>query len=161
MGNAAIGRKAPDFALPTDSGALFRLSEQRGHPVVLFFYPEDGTEGCTIESIEFSQRIHEFEELGIKVVGISPDSVEKHCKFRDKYSLNVPLAADTDRTVIDAYGAWGPKTLFGRAYDGVLRTTVLIDQDGNIAAIWPVRRIKGHAETALHAARALVAAAGG
>ena len=161
MGSVAVARKAPDLELMTDANELFRLSAQRGHPVVLFFYPEDDTEGCTIENIEFTQRMPEFDRLGVKVVGISPDSVEKHCKFRDKHNLKALLAADVDRKVIHAYSVWGPKKLFGRAYDGVLRTTFLIGQDGKIANIWPVSRIKGHAEAALQAARALVAARGG
>jgi peroxiredoxin Q/BCP len=150
------GDAAPDFDLDTDSGGRFRLSAHRGRPVVLFFYPEDDTEGCTIENIEFSQLAAQFDALGIPVLGISPNSVESHCSFRDKYELKVQLAADTDRAVIEAYGLWGPKKLYGREYDGLHRTTFLIDGDGRIASVWGVRRIKGHAQAALDGARALV-----
>jgi peroxiredoxin Q/BCP len=152
------GDPAPDFELDTDSGARFRLSAHRGRPVVIFFYPEDDTEGCTIENIEFTQLAGEFNELGVAVLGVSPDSVESHCDFRDKYDLKVPLAADTGRAVIDAYGVWGPKKLYGREYEGLHRTTFLIDGDGRVAAAWGVRRIKGHARAALDRARELVGA---
>jgi peroxiredoxin Q/BCP len=156
MASIAVGSKAPDFELITDAATPFRLSAQKGHPVVLFFYPEDDTEGCTIENIEFTQRMPEFNALGVTVVGISPDSVEKHCKFRDKHGLQASLAADIDRRVTKTYGVWGPKKLFGHVYEGVIRTTFLIDGQGKIAGIWPVTRIKGHAQAALEAARKLV-----
>jgi peroxiredoxin Q/BCP len=159
MATLTIGRKAPDFALEVDSGAMFRLSEA-GAPVVLFFYPEDNTEGCTIENIEFSRLAGEFAALGVKLLGISPDSVEKHCRFRDKHGLAVPLAADTSLKVTKAYGAWGPKKLFGHEYDGVIRSSFLIDADRGVAGIWKVTRIKGHALLALDAARTLVDAGG-
>lgn len=158
MTRPAVGAKAPDFELMTDSGEQFRLSAQRGRLLVLFFYPADDTEGCTIENIDFTQRMAAFADLGVTVLGISPDSVEKHCRFRDKHSLKAPLAADEDGKVIKAYGAWGPKKLFGRAYDGVLRSTFLIDAEGRVAKVWAVTRIKGHAEAVLQAARTLVAA---
>jgi peroxiredoxin Q/BCP len=156
MASVAVGGKAPDFELMTDAGTPFRLSAQRGHPVVLFFYPEDDTEGCTIENIEFTQRMPEFAALDVTVVGISPDSVEKHCKFRDKYGLQAALAADVDLRVTKTYGVWGPKKLFGHAYEGVIRTTFLVDKQGKVAGVWTVTRIKGHAQAALDAARALV-----
>jgi peroxiredoxin Q/BCP len=156
MATPAVGRKAPDFALVTDSGATFRLSEHKGTPVVLFFYPEDDTEGCTIENIEFSHLLPAFTELGVAVVGISPDTVEKHCKFREKHGLAATLAADPSLKATKAYGAWGPKKLFGHQYDGVIRSTFLVDARGKIAAIWKVTRIKGHAQAALDAARVLV-----
>jgi thioredoxin-dependent peroxiredoxin len=155
MADIEVGRKAPDFAVPTDTGQTFRLSEYRGRPVVLFFYPEDDTQGCTIENLEFTGHMPEFDELGARVVGISPDTVEKHCRFRDKYGLRVILAADPHRKVIAAYGVWGRKKLFGHEYDGVIRTTFLVAPDGKIARIWPVTRIKGHAEAVLDAVRAL------
>lgn len=152
---AAVGRKAPAFELPTDSGAPFRLADRLGRPVVLFFYPQDDTEGCTIENLDFSRLAPAFAELGVALLGISPDSVEKHCKFRDKHGLAAPLAADVAHKVTNAYGAWGPKKMFGHAYDGVIRTTVLIDAKGKVAARWKVTRIKGHAEAVLAAARRL------
>lgn len=156
MADVSIGRKAPQLALATDAGTTFHLSEHLGSPVVLFFYPEDDTEGCTIENLEFTRLMPEFQALGAVVLGISPDAVEKHCRFRDKYHLAAPLAADPTRKAIRAYGAWGPKKLFGRAYDGVIRMTFLIDAAGRIAAMWKVTRIKGHAAIVLEAARTLV-----
>ncbi len=152
MAKLVVGSKAPDFVLPTDSDIPFRLSEQRGQPAVLFFYPEDDTEGCTVENLEFTQLAQDFARLGIAVLGISPNTVEDHCRFRDKHHLGIPLAADPDRKVIRAYGVWGPKKMFGHAYDGVLRTTFLIDAKGKVAAVWPVTRIKGHAGKVLEAA---------
>lgn len=155
MTTIAVGDEAPDFELETDARETFRLSAQKGRPVVLFFYPEDDTEGCTIENLEFTQLKPEFDRLGVQLLGISPDTVEKHCAFRDKYELKVPLAADPDRKVIEAYGLWQRKKMFGNEYDGLVRTTFLIDAKGRIAGVWPVTRIKGHAAAALEAAREL------
>jgi peroxiredoxin Q/BCP len=152
-----VGNKAPDFELITDAQVPFRLSAHKGKPVVLYFYPEDGTEGCTIENIEFTDELPEFAKIGVTVVGISPDSVETHCNFRDKYSLGVPLVADPQHKAIDKYGVWGPKKLYGREYDGLHRTSFLIGADGKIAGVFPVRKIKGHAKAVLEAARTLVA----
>lgn len=156
MVSIAAGDQAPDFELVTDDMQTFRLSAQKGHAVVLFFYPEDDTEGCTIENIEFTRLMPEFEKLGVRVVGISPDTVEKHCAFRDKHKLRAPLAADPDRKAIGAYDVWQKKKMFGHEYDGLVRTTFLIDAEGRIAGVWPVTRIKGHAAAALEAARNLV-----
>jgi peroxiredoxin Q/BCP len=149
------GAPAPDFELPTDKGDVFRLSQQRGSPVVLYFYPQDDTEGCTIENMEFSAEAAEFERLGVRILGISPDSIADHCAFRDKYRLGITLAADPERKAIEAYGLWGLKHTFGRDYIGLIRTSFLVDGDGRIAEIWPVTRIKGHAAKVLAAARAL------
>ena len=154
------GSPAPDFELVTDSYQKFRLSEHRGHPVVLYFYPQDDTEGCTLENIEFTDQMPEFKRLGAIVVGISPDSVEKHCSFRDKYNLGVILAADPDRKAIEAYGIWQLKKLWGVEYMGVKRITVLVDQDGKVAEVFHATRIKGHAEKVLAATRALVERSG-
>lgn len=151
-----LGDIAPDFALETDRGERFVMSAQRGHPVVLFFYPRDDTEGCTIENIEFSAALPEFAALGAAVLGISPDGVEDHCRFRDKHRLGVPLVADPERVAITAYGVWGPKRLFGVHYDGLIRTTFLVGPDGRVADRWTVTRIKGHAATVLAATRTLV-----
>lgn len=156
MANLAAGRKAPDFTLPTDEGASFTLSAALGGPVVLFFYPQDDTQGCTVENLDFSRLLPDFAALGAKVVGISPDSIESHCRFRDKHGLAMPLAADPAHKVIQRYGAWGPKKMFGHAYDGVIRTSVLVDARGKVAKIWKVTRIKGHAEAVLEEVRRLV-----
>jgi peroxiredoxin Q/BCP len=152
-----VGRKAPDFALPTNTDETFRLSDHRGTPVVLYFYPKDETEGCTIENMEFTRLLPEFAALGVKLLGVSPDSVEKHCAFRDGHGLKAALGADPDLRVIKAYGVWGRKKHFGHEYEGLIRTTFLIGPDGKVAGLWPVTRIKGHAEKVLAAARQLVA----
>ena len=157
MASLAVGRKAPDFELPTDTGVPFRLSDHKGRPVVLFFYPEDDTQGCTIENLEFTALAREFARRGVAVLGISPDTIEKHCRFRDKHRLAIPLAADAGHKVTRKYGAWGPKKMFGHDYDGVIRSTFLIAPDGKLANIWKVTRIKGHAQLVLDAAAALAA----
>lgn len=151
----ALGSPAPDFELMTDSSRSFRLSQHLGHPVVLYFYPEDDTEGCTLENIEFTDQMPAFAALGAVVVGISPDTVEKHCAFRDKYNLGVTLAADPERKVIEAYGLWQLKKMFGVEFMGVKRATVLIDAAGQVAGIFHATRIKGHAEKVLQATRQL------
>ena len=155
MARLEKGAKAPDFELITDSGASFRLSEARGQPVVLYFYAEDDTEGCTIENQQFSALVPEFDGLGVKIVGISADTVEKHCRFRDKYSLGVTLAADPEHKAIEAFGVWGPKVTFGHHLIGLIRSTFLVGPDGKIVEAWHVTRIKGHADKVLEATRLL------
>jgi peroxiredoxin Q/BCP len=156
MAKPVKGRKAPDFELPAADGSRFRLSAERGHPVVLYFYAEDDTEGCTIENQAFSALLPQFAEIGVRVVGISADSVEKHCRFRDKYGLATTLLADPGHLAIDAYGVWGPKVTFGHHMVGLIRSSFLIDAAGKLAADWHVRRIRGHAEAVLAEARLLV-----
>ena len=151
----AFGAAAPDFELTTDTYEKFRLSSQLGRPVILYFYPQDDTEGCTLENIEFTDLMPEFRKLKAAVVGISPDTVEKHCTFRDKYNLGVPLASDPDRAVIDAYGLWQLKKLWGVEFMGVKRATVIVDTDGKVAAVIHATRIKGHAAKVLDAVRAI------
>lgn len=148
------GTLAPDFTLPADDGSDFTLSAQSG-PVVLFFYPKDDTPGCTVENIEFTALKDSFEAAGTKLVGISPDSVEDHCKFRDKHNLGVLLVADPDHKAIVPYGAWGEKNNYGKKYMGLIRSTFLVDADGKIAEAWKVSRTKGHANKVLEAAQKL------
>lgn len=155
MAKPQRGRKAPDFELPTAEGPAFRLSAQLGKPVVLYFYPEDDTPGCTIENQEFTALLPEFEKLGVAVVGISENSAAEHCKFRDKYQLATVLVADPEHKAIDAYGVWGPKVTFGHHLIGLIRSTFLIGADGRLAEEWRVTRIKGHADKVLAAARTL------
>lgn len=150
-----IGDQAPDFTLATDSGTDFTLSGKRGEAVVLFFYPKDDTEGCTIENLEFTALADEFKSAGATLVGISPDSVEDHCRFRDKFELGIPLAADPDHKAIGPYGVWGEKTNFGKKYMGLIRTTYLVDANGAVASIWKVSRVKEHAAKVLEATRYL------
>lgn len=151
------GSPAPDFTLPTDGGNPFRLSAHRGSYVVLFFYAEDGTPGCTLESQEFSALYTEFRALGAEVLGISPDSVEAHCRFRDKFAVAVPLGSDTDHAVIESFGLWQLKKMFGNEYMGVRRATVIISPDGRLAQTILAPRIKGHAAKVLDELRAIAA----
>lgn len=151
----ALGDAAPLFAIETDRGDTFRLRAHRGHSVVLYFYPEDDTEGCTLENIEFTDLLPRFQALGAVVLGISPDSVARHCTFRDKYNLGIPLGSDPDHRVIELYGLWQLKKMFGVEFMGVKRATIIIDGAGNVAAILHATRIKGHAEKVLAAVAAL------
>ncbi|RZA07184.1 MAG: peroxiredoxin [Proteobacteria bacterium] len=154
----AIGAPAPEFELVTDSYDKFRLSQHLGRPVVLYFYPQDDTEGCTLENIEFTDLMPDFRKLKAVVVGISPDTVEKHCTFRDKYDLGVPLLSDPDHAVIDAYGLWQLKKLWGIEYMGVKRATLVIDPKGKVADVLYANRIKGHAAKVLESVRTIAAA---
>jgi peroxiredoxin Q/BCP len=151
-----IGQKAPDITLPDDRGGSFKLSASRGKPVVLQFYCEDGTEGCEIENREFSALSSEFRELGVEVVAISPQSVESHRKFSAKHDFAHRLLADTELEANKAYDVWQQKKLWGREYMGTVRVTYLVDAKGKIAAVLPARRVKGHAQKVLDAARDLV-----
>lgn len=150
-----IGSTPPDFTLPRDGGGTITLSGLRGKPVVLYFYPKDDTSGCTQEAIEFSGLRPQFEKLGAKVIGMSPDPVKKHDKFKTKHDLKVDLVADEDKAIIEAYGLWVEKSMYGRKYMGVERTTYLIDSAGKIAKIWNKVKVPGHAAEVLEATKAL------
>ncbi|MGC0052895.1 thioredoxin-dependent thiol peroxidase [Brucella pituitosa] len=154
MARPQVGDLAPDFTLPSDSDTI-TLSSLKGKPVVLYFYPKDDTSGCTKEAIAFSQLKPEFDKIGARVIGLSPDSAEKHAKFRKKHELTVDLAADENRTVLEAYGVWVEKSMYGRKYMGVERATFLIDTEGRIAHVWEKVKVAGHAEAVLEAAHAL------
>lgn len=146
---------APDFTLPTDGEGAFTLSENRGKKVVLFFYPKDDTPGCTKEAIGFSEKLAEFQKAGAIVVGMSPDPVKKHDKFRDKHSLSVPLISDEEKSALEAYGVWVEKSMYGKTYMGVERSTVLIDDEGKIAKLWRKVKVPGHVDAVLEAVEAL------
>lgn len=152
------GDAAPAFILPLDDGSTISLADKRGRPMVVYFYPKDDTSGCTREAIDFSSLLPEFEQIGVTIVGISPDSVKKHAKFREKHDLRVTLAADEDKAVAEAYDVWQEKKMYGRSYMGIVRTTFLIDTEGRIARIWPKVSITGHAAEVLEVARSLVSA---
>ncbi len=154
MAHPKTGEIAPDFTLPADNGQV-TLSSLKGKPVVVYFYPKDDTSGCTKEAIAFSQLKPEFDKLGVKVIGISPDSVTKHEKFRSKHALTIDLVADEERTALEAYGVWVEKSMYGRKYMGVERTTFLIGADGHIVQTWNKVKVAGHAEAVLEAARTL------
>jgi peroxiredoxin Q/BCP len=149
------GDKAPDFELPTDDGATFKLSRAKGKPVVLYFYPKDDTSGCTLEAQNFSALAPQFRKAGVEVIGISPDSVDSHQKFCRKYDLAVRLASDEDKSVVNAYGVWTEKSMYGRRYMGVERSTFLVDGNGRIAKSWRKVKVPGHAEEVLAAAKEL------
>jgi peroxiredoxin Q/BCP len=148
------GDKAPEFALPSESGEVLSLKGSR--PAVVYFYPKDDTSGCTSEAKDYSRLAAEFRKAGVAVIGISPDSVESHRKFRAKHGLAVGLAADEDKTVANAYGVWVKKSMYGRTYMGVERATFLVDGRGRIAKSWRKVKVPGHAEEVLAAAKEMV-----
>ena len=155
MTDLAEGDLAPDFDLPTDGGGHASLAALRGKPVVVYFYPKDDTSGCTLEAVDFTRLAPAFAAAGAAVVGVSPDTPESHAKFRKKHGLAVTLAADVDKAMLGRYGVWVEKSMYGRKYMGVERTTVLIGPDGRVARIWRKVKVAGHAEEVLKAAEAL------
>lgn len=157
MAMLAEGQTAPDFTLPDERGGTFKLSAERGHPVVLEFYCEDDSGGCVTENQEFSELMPEFGKLGVPVVAISPQDLQSHKKFAAKYGFAQPLLADPDLKAIKAYGLWEKKKLWGNEFMGVLRVTYLVDSKGKIAKVIPAKRIKGHAQKVLEAAQTLAA----
>ena len=152
---ADVGDAIPDIALETADGGNVRPSDFRGRKLVLFFYPKDDTPGCTVENKDFSALLPEFEAAGTALLGVSKDPPAKHAKFTAKYGLTAPLATDVDRGLSDALGVWGEKSLYGRLFMGMHRTTYLIDADGRIARVWRKVKVNGHAAEVLEAARAL------
>jgi peroxiredoxin Q/BCP len=149
------GDSAPAFSLPGAGGETVSLAALKGKKIVLYFYPKDDTSGCTKEAIEFNGLRDKFARAKTVVVGMSPDSVKSHDKFREKYELALPLAADENKEILSAYGVWVEKSMYGRKYMGVERTTFLIDAKGKIAKIWRKVKVPGHAEEVLGAAEAL------
>ena len=132
----SAGIPAPDFELLDDTGTPHRLSDYRGKNVVLYFYPKDDTPGCTKEACNFRDDYSAYEQAGVVILGVSPDDVKSHARFKKKFQLPFPLLADEGHKICDLYGVWGPKKFMGRSYDGVLRTTFLIDGNGNIARVF-------------------------
>jgi len=147
------GAKAPEFSLPADDGTTVTLAGLRGNNIVLYFYPKDDTSGCTTEACGFRDSWEDVQKNGAIVLGVSPDSIASHQKFKQKYRIPFPLLADTDHRVADAYGAWGEKSMYGRKYRGILRTTFLIDAEGRIARVFEKVRPEGHAAEVLAALR--------
>ena len=150
-----VGDRAPQFTLPDQDGAKVALRELRGTPVVVYFYPKDDTSGCTTQACGIRDQWSEFEDAGAAVLGISPDPVDSHARFADKHDLPHRLLADPDKKVIEKYGAWGTKSMYGREYQGVIRSSVLVAPNGKIAAAWPKIQPKKHADAVLKAIRAL------
>ena len=155
MPELKVGDKAPAFTLPRDGGEIVSLEALKGKPVVLFFYPKDDTSGCTAEAIAFTALKPEFDKLGVAVIGMSPNSVKSHDKFIAKHDLDIPLVADEEMSALEAYGVWVEKSMYGRKYMGVERSTVLIGADGTIVELWRKVKVPGHAEEVLAAAKAL------
>jgi peroxiredoxin Q/BCP len=145
------GSKAPSLSLRSDAGDTINLDDFKGRKVVLYFYPKDDTSGCTVEACEFRDSWAAVKRTGAALFGISPDGVESHQKFKRKYDLPFPLLADTDHAVAERYGAWGEKSMYGRKYQGILRTTFVIDEAGRIAKVFEKVKPKGHAKEVLEA----------
>lgn len=153
--SVAVGDKAPDFTLPGDGGGTVALKSLRGQPVVLYFYPKDDTSGCTAEACAFRDSFPDFSKIEAEIVGISRDSVASHDKFKKKFKLPFPLASDEDGKVCEAYGVWVEKSMYGRKYMGIERSTFLIDAKGVVRNVWRKVKVPGHAEEVLEAATAL------
>lgn len=155
MAELEVGNKAPDFSLPRDGGGSISLADHAGKQVVLYFYPKDDTSGCTAESIDFNRLKTEFEKAGAVVIGMSPDSARSHDKFKKKHALDLDLASDEDKSVLQAYGVWVEKSMYGRKYMGVERSTFLIGPGGRISRIWRKVKVPGHADEVLEAVNAV------
>jgi peroxiredoxin Q/BCP len=155
------GKPAPQFELATDAGGKVSLAALKGRPVVVYFYPKDDTSGCTAEAKAFTEKLTEFKTLGAEVIGISPDSATSHKKFRTKHDLGHVLAADEDTSVATRYGVWVEKSMYGRKYMGVERSTFLIDPAGRVAKAWRKVKVPGHADEVLEALRGMAGDASG
>lgn len=149
MSEITIGGKAPAFTLPTDGNGKVSLSEMKGKKVVLYFYPKDDTSGCTQESCDFRDNLARFSRSGVTIIGISRDKVSSHDKFKSKFKLNFPLASDEDGKVCEKYGVWVQKSMYGKKYMGIERSTFLIDESGKITHIWRKVKVAGHADEVL------------
>jgi len=150
-GELKPGQKAPDFTVMNDQGEKVKLSDFKGKKVVLYFYPKDDTPGCTKEACAFRDGLSQIKKRGAEVVGVSIDSVASHEKFKDKFDLNFPLLADTDKKIVEAYGTWKEKSMYGKKYMGIERTTFVIDENGMISHIFPKVKVDEHYDEVLKA----------
>jgi len=151
----AEGSPAPDFSLPASGGRTVSLQSLKGKPFVLYFYPRADTPGCTKEACAFQEALPQLGKIGVEVIGVSKDKMAPIEKFAAKYKLSFPLASDPDAKTIEAYGAWQEKSMYGKKYMGIERSTVLVDKAGKIAKIWPKVKVEGHAAEVLQAVQAL------
>ncbi|RVU38068.1 thioredoxin-dependent thiol peroxidase [Hwanghaeella grinnelliae] len=149
------GDTAPNFTLPTDGGGSVTLADLKGSPVVVYFYPKDNTPGCTTEAKDFRDLKGDFDKIGATIIGISKDSVKKHDNFKAKQELNFALASDEGSDVCEKFGAWGVKKMYGKEFEGIIRSTYLIGPDGKVAKAWPKVKVNGHAQEVLDAAKTL------
>lgn len=159
MAELKIGDKAPDFTLPTDGNGQISLSQYLGQKVVLYFYPKDDTPGCTAESCNFNENLSQFNKMDTQVIGLSKCSVKKHDKFKAKYNLEFPLASDENEQTCEAYGTWVEKSMYGKKYMGIDRSTFLINEQGKIAQIWRNVKVPGHVDEIMQAIQGLAKAA--
>ena len=150
-----VGKKAPAFNLESSDGGKVKLADLAGKVVVLYFYPRDNTPGCTVEANDFNAALPALKKLGAVVLGVSKDSIASHEKFRDKFKLGFPLLSDPEGKMLEAYGAWGDKVMYGKKMKGIIRSTVLIGQDGKVRQHWPKVSVKGHVAAVLEAIKAL------
>ncbi|MEO1309642.1 MAG: peroxiredoxin [Pseudomonadota bacterium] len=151
----APGDPAPDFTFETDGGGSISLSDLKGKKVVLYFYPKDDTPGCTKEAIGFSEKLAAFEKAGAVVIGVSKDTIAKHDRFKEKHDLKVMLGSDPEGEIIEAYGSWVEKSMYGKTYMGIDRSTFLIDEKGVLREAWRKVRVPGHVDKVLAAVEAL------
>lgn len=149
MSKITVGGAAPDFTLPAGDGTTLSLSDLRGRTVVLYFYPKDNTSGCTREACDFQEHLGRLKKKGVVVLGVSPDSVDSHRKFAEKYGLSFPLISDAKKELVKKYGVWKEKSLYGKKYMGVERTTFVIDGNGVITHIFPKVKVNGHVDELL------------
>lgn len=159
MTHLSKGEKAPDFEdLPTDGDGTLSLNDFKGRMLVLYFYPKDDTSGCTKEACAFEENLKPLDGCGVSVVGVSKDPVKKHDKFKAKYNLTLPLISDEETDLCERYGVWKEKSMYGRSYMGIERTTFLIDGDGVIQHVWPKVKVNGHVEEVLEIVKGMKAA---
>lgn len=144
-----VGEQAPDFCLPDLIKGQICLNELKGKWVVLYFYPKDDTSGCTMEALEFTAAEDEFKEKNAIILGVSPDSIESHKKFKEKHELGINLLSDTEKNILQKYGVWQKKKMYGREFMGVVRSTYLIDPEGKISYVWPKVKVKGHVDSVM------------
>ena len=155
MATLEVGKKAPAFTLSDQGGTPVKLSSFKGKPVVLYFYPKDDTPGCTQEACDFRDQYAVLKKAGAVLLGVSPDGVKSHGKFAAKHALPFPLLADPDHGVAEAYGAWAEKSMYGRKYMGIVRSTFLIDAEGKVARVWPKVKVRGHVDEVAEALASL------